>query len=188
MPPPRRTRSPAEDGGASHFTTTSGRPAARPYWPNWGTGCGAVRHHREAGDWTLTPRVGGRYAMEWIDGYTETGGDAGTNAVVGSQDVEVAEGQIELALSRLVMENVRFTGRGGYLARTTMGDDHVEVTLFDTTQDVSIDAADPSSFYAGGNMVVNLPGSAILQTGGQVFFGDDGMSGYEVTASVGARF
>ena len=154
----------------------------------WGSVGAAVSVNIEARDWTITPRIGGRYAMEWIDGYTETGGDAGTNAVVSSQTVEVAEGQIELALSRLAMENVRFTGRGGYLARTSTGDDHVEVTLFDTTQDVSIDAADPSSLYAGGNMVVDLPGSAILQIGGQVFFGDDGMSGYEVTASVGARF
>ena len=77
---------------------------------------------------------------------------------------------------------------GAYLARTAMGDDHVAVTLFDTTQDVSTFANDPSSFYAGGNMVVDLPGNSILQVGGQVFFGDGGMSGYEGTFSVDARF
>ena len=148
----------------------------------------AVSVNIEARDWTITPRIGGRYGLERIDGYTETGGGAGTNAVVGSQDVEVAEGRIELALSRLVRENVRFTGRGGYLARRSTGDDHVEVTLFDTTRNVSTWADDPASFYTGGNMVVALPGSAILQIGGQVFFGGDGMSGYEGTASLGGRF
>jgi hypothetical protein len=50
------------------------------------------------------------------------------------------------------------------------------VTLFETTEDVSTFANDPSSFYAGGNMVVDLPGNSILQIGGQVFFGDGGMS------------
>ena len=133
----------------------------------------------EARDWTITPRIGGRYAMERIDGYTDAGGDSGTNTVVGSQGVEVAEGRIELALSRLAMEIAGFTGRGGYLARMTTGDDPVEVTLFDTTQNVSTWADDPSSFYAAGNMVVDLPGSAILQIGGQVFFGDGRMSGCE---------
>ena len=66
--------------------------------------------------------------------------------------------------------------------------DHVAVTLFETTQDVSTFANDPSSFYAGGDMVVDLPGNSILQVGGQVFFGDGGMSGYEGTFSVDARF
>jgi hypothetical protein len=154
----------------------------------WGSVGASVSANIKAGDWTITPRVGGRYAMEQIDGYTETGGSTGTNAVVSSQTVEVAEGQLELALSRQALENVRVTGRGGYLARTAMGDDHVAVTLFETTEDVSTFANDPSSFYAGGNMVVDLPGNSILQIGGQVFFGDGGMSGYEGTFSVDARF
>ena len=83
------------------------------------------------------------------------------------------------------MENVRFTGRGGDLAWASTGDVHVEVMLFDTTRNVSTWADDPSSFYAGGNMVVDLLGIAILQIGGPVFFGG---GGYEGTASVGARF
>jgi hypothetical protein len=126
--------------------------------------------------------------MEWIDGYSESGGAAGTNATVGSQDVGVAEGRIELAASRELMSDVRLTGRGGYLARTSTGDDSVDVTLFDMTEDVPTYDDDASSFYAGGDLVILLPGMAALQLGGNAFFGGDGMFGYEATASVDARF
>ena len=56
----------------------------------------------------------------------------------------MAEGRIELALSRLVRENICFTGCGGYLARRSTGADHVEMTLFDTTWNVSTNADDPA--------------------------------------------
>jgi hypothetical protein len=141
------------------------------------------------GGWTVTPRAAGFYAWEWINGYSETGGmDPDTNATVASQNVSVAEGQLELALSRQVMEMVRFTARGGYLARATSGDDTVEVTLLTMTKDVPTHTENPSALYAGGAFDFGLSDTASLQLGGTAFFDGHGMSGYEVTGSLGVTF
>jgi hypothetical protein len=165
------------------FDGASWRSADYDSW--WARIGAAIGTDIAMGAWTLTPRVGGFYAMEWIDGFSETGGDAG--ATVASQNVGVAEGHVELALSRMVMANARFTGRGGYFARTSTGDDGVDVTIYGTTESVPTDADDAAGFYAGGDLVVDLPGSAVFEIGGSAFFGED-VSGYQGNASLGIQF
>jgi Autotransporter beta-domain len=169
-----------------YYHGESWREASYDSW--WLSLGGGLSADLAAGGWTVTPRVAGFYAMEWIDGYTETGGDPATNASVAAQNVGVFEGTIELAVSRQVMQAIRFTARGGYVARSATGDDTVEVTLLDMTRDVPTYADNPSALFAGGGFNVDLPGTASLQLGGRAFFDGHGMSGYEGTASLGVTF
>ncbi len=121
--------------------------------------------------WTLTPTARLRYAAQWIDGYTETGAGAG-NAVVDSRNIGVGEANLELAARKQVGVHT-FTGRLGYLYRTSLGDDSANVTIIGQTAAVPFFDEDRHAGYAGMDANFQLTDRATFGVGAQLAVGDD---------------
>ncbi len=121
--------------------------------------------------WSIVPTARARYAIQFIDGYSETGSNA--NATVGSQQVQIAEGRLELAASK-VFQTGHARVYGGYLARGSFGDDAVGVNL--VGQDILVPTGEDtfqSVGYLGSQMVFNITSGLGLQVGSQFAFGSD---------------
>ncbi len=121
--------------------------------------------------WSIVPTARARYAIQFIDGYSETGSNA--NAIVGSQQVQIAEGRLELAASK-GFQTGHARVYGGYLARGSFGDDAVGVNL--VGQNILVPTGEDtfqSVGYLGSQMVFNITSGLGLQVGSQFAFGSD---------------
>jgi outer membrane autotransporter protein len=134
--------------------------------------------------WVYTPAARLRYAMQTIDGYSESGLSA--NATVNERDVSVAEGRLEIAASRQ-MESVYFTGRIGWLHRTSTGDDSATVTMLGISQAIAADGADRSAGYFGADLDIAVAQNLDLELGGEATFGSE-ITGGRFTAALVAKF
>ncbi|MGI9522517.1 MAG: autotransporter domain-containing protein, partial [Hyphomicrobiaceae bacterium] len=137
---------------------------------------------------SLMPNIGGRFAWESIDGYREEGGWSYSNAQVDDRSIGVWEGFAELAASVSLGRGAALTGRGGYLARQTTGDNTVDVKLLGMSRSISSAADEPTGFYAGGDVTFDPWKGFSFKAGGQAFFGDDNLDGYEANAKLGIKF
>lgn len=84
--------------------------------------------------WALTPSATGRYAAQWIGGYSETGATA--NARVSDRYVQIAEGRLELALAHTSGLG-KLIGRAGVLGRTNFGSGDADITLIGSTVSIT---------------------------------------------------
>ncbi|PCJ83036.1 MAG: hypothetical protein COA52_19490 [Hyphomicrobiales bacterium] len=105
-------------------------------------------------NWTFSPNAKLRYAVEWLDGATETGPatNGSGNAIIGERKITIGEALLEIAASRTLGAgslNTLFTARAGVLRRMSLGDDSAEVTLLGITQDILSGYEDSFAFYAG---------------------------------------
>ena len=121
-----------------------------------------VGNFPQATGFTLNPSLQLRYAMQKVDGYTETGTNA--NASVGSRDVAVMEARAELAGTRPTSFG-NYTLRGGYWYRSNQGDSSVRVTMIGDTKDVSTFYSDLGAGYAGLDMNFKLGQTAFFSLG-----------------------
>jgi hypothetical protein len=121
-----------------------------------------VGNFPQATGFTLNPSLQLRYAMQKVDGYTETGTSA--NASVGSRDVAVMEARAELAGTRPTSFG-NYTLRGGYWYRSNQGDSSVRVTMIGDTKDVSTFYSDLGAGYAGLDMNFKLGQTAFFSLG-----------------------
>jgi outer membrane autotransporter protein len=113
--------------------------------------------------WTVQPTARARYTYQMIDGYSETGSSA--NAVVNGQQVQLAEGRLELGLHKThQMIDTRIYG--GYLGRYSFGDDTVGVTMLTIANSIPTGVDDYQSLgYAGADIAFNLTGMAAIRAG-----------------------
>ncbi len=140
------------------------------------------------GGWAVQPTGRLRYTYQSIDSYTETGSLAANgNATVGSQDVQLAEGRLELALHKQ-SGNLDTRVFGGYLGRYSLGDDNVSVTLLNITNPIPIGTDDYQSLgYVGADVVLNMsPTAGIRAT--VVYTGGDGVSSFGGSGGVTVNF
>jgi hypothetical protein len=135
-------------------------------------------------EFVLTPTIRGRYAVQWFDGYTETGSDA--NATVDEQNAAVGELVAELAATK-AFDFGTVTGRAGVLGRFGMGDEEVNVTMIGTTNAISTDNTDIVAGFVGLETSVWLSDNTALNVAGQAMIGDD-VTRFQGTASLGMKF
>jgi uncharacterized protein YhjY with autotransporter beta-barrel domain len=135
--------------------------------------------------WVYTPAARLRYAMQTIDGYSETGASAG-NATIDDQDLAVAEGRLEIAASRQ-MDSVLFTGRLGWLTQWSPSDNEASVTMLGITQTISADGADRSAGFAGVDLTVVISDALDFTAAGEATFGSD-ITGGRFSAGFVAKF
>jgi uncharacterized protein with beta-barrel porin domain len=140
-------------------------------------------------DWRFTPSAGVRYAMQSLDGYTETGPSA-ANATVSARDVALLETRLELAGRRdihLATFSGHFTGRLGWQHRAAMGDDGTTVAMIGQTNTVGASGQDDSSAYIGFDAALDIGNSASLALGGDYRVGAHS-DAYRATATLTVTF
>ena len=136
------------------------------------------------GDIIYTPSARLRYAMQGIDGYTESGSSA--NAQVGSRSLGMLEVNAEIAAAKPVSFG-RITGRAGFLSRHSTGDEAVSVTLLGITNTVGFGDTDSHSAYLGLAADIDISPTTSLVFDGTGFFGGD-MQGFQGLATFIASF
>lgn len=140
-------------------------------------------------DWRFTPSAGVRYAMQSLDGYTETGPSA-ANATVSARDVALLETRLELAGRRdihLATFSGHLTGRLGWQHRSAMGDDGTTVAMIGQTNTVGASGQDDSSAYLGFDAALDIGNSASLALGGDYRVGAHS-DAYRGTATLTVTF
>lgn len=120
--------------------------------------------------WVLTPSALVRYSAQWLDGYTESGSAA--NARVGSRNLGVVEGRVEIAAARR-FDQAMITGRLGYLARESVGDDDVTISMIGVRRSIGFGNEDVSAPYLGLGAAFELYNGGKLEFDGQAYIGDD---------------
>ncbi len=120
------------------------------------------------GEWTLTPSVSGRISMQQIDGYTETGSNA--NATIGARNVQVFEGNIELAATRKV-DAGSFTIAAGAQYRQNLGAGTQAVTLLGQNLAVPVNTAGSITGYLGLDATFDISGNSVLNLAAKAAIG-----------------
>ena len=121
--------------------------------------------------WHYMPSASLRYAMQSVDGYTETGPSA-ANATVNSHDIAMMETRLELAAMRET-DTGTFTQRVGWQHRSAMGDEAVNITMIGQTNSVGFASEDSSAAYLGLDAGMELDNGAFLNLGGEFTFGNN---------------
>lgn len=121
------------------------------------------------GDWVFTPSAQLGYAMQWIEGFTETGPSA-ANAVVGSRDVATLDARVELSATRQLGFG-SLTVRGGWQQRHALGDDGVGVAMLGQTQIVGFDSNLGGGAFVGLQSDIALDDRFLLQVSGEALLG-----------------
>ncbi|MGI9400565.1 MAG: autotransporter outer membrane beta-barrel domain-containing protein, partial [Rhizobiaceae bacterium] len=137
-----------------------------------------------SGDIVYTPSARIRYAMQEIDGYTESGSAA--NATVGSRSIGMVEANVEMAAAKQVNFGT-LTGRLGYLFRHSTGDDAVSVAMLGISNPIGFGDTDSKSAYLGLEADIAISSTTSLVLDGAGFFGSD-MQGYQGMAKLVASF
>ena len=119
------------------------------------------------GEWTLGPSASVRYSLQQIDAYTEVG--SRSNADFGARNVQVFEGELELAATR-DMASGSVTVRGGAQYRQNIGAGTAEIVLLGQSLSMPVDDSAMLGGYIGGDMSFDV--------------GD--MSAFEISASMSA--
>lgn len=122
--------------------------------------------------WSYIPSASIRYALQSVDGYTETGPSA-ANATVNAHDVAMLETRLELAGMRdfeLATLRGHFGGRFGWQHRSAMGDDAVAITMIGQNNSVSTFSQDGSTVYVGVDAAMDVGNSASVALGGEYSF------------------
>ena len=138
-----------------------------------------------AGGWAVQPTGRLRYTYQSIDGYTET--SMRGPATVGSQDIQLAEGRLELAFQRQT-NTIDTRVFGGYLGRYSLGDDNVNVTLVGVTTPIPIGTDDFQSLgYVGADVFFKISPKAGIKAG-IVYTGGDGVSSFGGSGGITVEF
>ena len=120
--------------------------------------------------WTLMPSARVRYAGQWLGGYAETGSNA--NATVAARTLGLVEANAELALAKTAGFGT-VTVHFGYLARHSVGDGSVPVTLLGITDNVGFGDASAQAGYVGVDYAAALAKQAQLNLNVTGFYGRD---------------
>lgn len=131
------------------------------------------------GDWTLTPSATARFSNQWIDGYSETGSNA--NATIGARQVQVFEGELELAATR-AMGAGEMTLRGGIDYRQSLGATTQDVVLLGQTLALPMNTAGTFGGYVGVDFNYDINDKMTLDLSAK---GSYAASGYAVSGSIG---
>ena len=137
----------------------------------------------QSGAATIRPYVGYRYTRLKIDGVTETGGLAA--ATFGSRDVDVSDFTIGADMSMAYGKGT-LTGSAQILRRI-VSDDGTSVALFGDTGQTATAATDFTALELGIGYSMEVE-SGVLSIGATGMFGDNGVSGYGVTAGYRLAF
>lgn len=124
--------------------------------------------------WSYIPSASLRYAMQSVEGYTETGPSA-ANATVSARDVAVLETRLEFAARRdfeLATLSGHVVGRLGWQHRAAMGDDAVAITMIGQNNSVSTFSQDGSAAYLGLDASMDVGDTASLALGAEYRLGD----------------
>ena len=132
-----------------------------------------------AGDWTLTPSATARFSNQWIDGYSETGSNA--NATIGAHQVQVFEGELELAATR-DLDAGELTVRGGIDYSQSLGGATQDVVLLGQTLALPVATSGAFGAYVGVDFNYDISNQMTLDLSAK---GSYSTSGYAVSGSVG---
>ena len=137
----------------------------------------------QSGAATIRPYIGYRYTRLKIDGFTETGGPAA--ASFDSRDVDVSDFTIGADLSMPAGQGT-LTGSAQILRRV-VSDDGASFAFFGDTGHTASAATDFTALELGIGYSVEA-GAGMLSIGASGMVGDNGVSGYGVTAAYRLAF
>ncbi len=122
------------------------------------------------GAWTLTPSATARYSLQQIDAYTETGSNA--NATIGVRQVQVFEGNLELAATRDI-DSGTFTLRGGVQYRQNLGGPTEDITLLGQALSMPVNTGSKLIGYAGADVSYEIGDMAYLDASANIAVGQN---------------
>jgi hypothetical protein len=151
----------------------------------------AVALPLEAGRWTFTPALSGRYAVQWLDAYRETGAySAAANASLAARRVAVGEARGEIALARaftIADAAGQVALSAGALARADLGDDDAAVTLNGSTLALPATADNLAATFLGASASFTF-GKTRLSLAAETAFGNHGYQHTTGSLELGLRF
>jgi len=140
--------------------------------------------------WIAIPAAHLRYAHQSVKGYTETGGGY-ANAQVGGRTVQMFESRPELGVRKTLQLNsagpLTVDGRVGWLYRSALGDNTVQLTMIDQSKQVATEMRDRSAAFVGMALSLDLRNNVTFKLHGETVFGD-GMRSYSALAMLSAKF
>jgi outer membrane autotransporter protein len=140
--------------------------------------------------WTAIPAAHLRYAWQSVKGYSETGG-GDANAQVGGRTVQMVESRPELGVRKTLQLSrvgpLTVDGRAGWLHRSALGDNTVQLTMIDQSKQVATEMRDRSAAFVGMALSLDLRNNVTFKLHGETVFGG-GMSSFNGLAMLSAKF
>ena len=130
----------------------------------------------EVSGWSLLPTARLRYAQQWMNGYTETGG-SGANASVSGRNVTLGQSFVGIGTRKVLKTRVGkntkmvLEGQIGYLYRGAVGDDSADVTLIGQSMSLPTEISSRNAVSASAGVTIDLSNSVALKIRGDAAAG-----------------
>lgn len=130
----------------------------------------------EVSGWSLLPTARLRYAQQWMNGYTETGG-SGANASVSGRNVTLGQSFVGVGTRKSVKTRVGkntkmvLEGQIGYLYRGAVGDVSADVAMIGQSMSLPTEISSRNAVAASAGVTIDLSNSVALKIRGDAAAG-----------------
>jgi hypothetical protein len=130
----------------------------------------------EVSGWSLLPTARLRYAQQWMNGYTETGG-SGANASVSGRNVTLGQSFVGVGTRKSVKTRVGkntkmvLEGQIGYLYRGAVGDVSADVAMIGQSLSLPTEISSRNAVAASAVVAIDLSNSVALKIRGDAAAG-----------------
>jgi hypothetical protein len=130
----------------------------------------------EVSGWSLLPTARLRYAQQWMNGYTETGG-SGANASVSGRNVTLGQSFVGVGTRKSVKTRVGkntkmvLEGQIGYLYRGAVGDVSADVAMIGQSLSLPTEISSRNAVAASAGVAIDLSNSVALKIRGDAAAG-----------------
>ena len=130
----------------------------------------------EVSGWSLLPTARLRYAQQWMNGYTETGG-SGANASVSGRNVTLGQSFVGVGTRKSVKTRVGkntkmvLEGQIGYLYRGAVGDVSADVAMIGQSLSLPTEISSRNAVAASAGVTIDLSNSVALKIRGDAAAG-----------------
>jgi hypothetical protein len=130
----------------------------------------------EVSGWSLLPTARLRYAQQWMNGYTETGG-SGANASVSGRNVTLGQSFVGVGTRKSVKTRVGkntkmvLEGQIGYLYRGAVGDVSADVAMIGQSLSLPTEISSRNAVAASAGVAIDLSNYVALKIRGDAAAG-----------------
>ena len=130
----------------------------------------------EVSGWSLLPTARLRYAQQWMNGYTETGG-TGANASVSGRNVTLGQSFVGVGTRKSIKTRVGkntkmvLEGQIGYLYRGAVGDVSADVAMIGQSLSLPTEVSSRNAVAASAGVTIDLSNTVALKIRGDAAAG-----------------
>ena len=132
----------------------------------------------EVNGWSILPTAKLRYAHQWLEGYTETGG-GDANANIASRNFGIGQAFVGIGTRKIINTTMGkdtkmvLDGQVGYMYRGVTGSKSVDVTMIGQSLSLPTETSDRSAVVASAAVMIDLSSAVAFKLRGDVAGGGD---------------